>query len=341
RHHGDREATPGLIDFAVNVFDGPRPAWLDTALAAADVSRYPDAAPATAAIAERHGRHLDEVLPTAGAAEAFGLVARLRRWRHPLVVHPQFTEPDVALAAAGHRPHHLVLRSTDGFALDPTAVGSDADLVVVGNPTNPTGVRHPADVLRALVAPGRLVVVDEAFLDDGAESLAVGPLDGLLVIRSLTKLWSIPGVRAGYLLAGAELVGELADLQTPWSVSAAANAALVACSSAEATAEAERRVARIADERQFLQAGLAKLAIPYVAGSTAPFVLAQPGPGVHAALRDAGFAVRRADTFPGLDPSWVRIAVRNQQVTTSLLDALECIHQARGSRWESGTVALL
>ncbi|MFL6024462.1 MAG: cobyrinate a,c-diamide synthase, partial [Marmoricola sp.] len=66
RHHGDREATPGLIDFAVNVFDGPRPAWLDTALAAADVSRYPDAAPATAAIAERHGRHLDEVLPTAG-----------------------------------------------------------------------------------------------------------------------------------------------------------------------------------------------------------------------------------------------------------------------------------
>ena len=55
------------------------------------------------AIAQRHGRRIDEVLPTAGAAEAFGLIARARPWRRPVVVHPQFTEPDVALAAAGHR----------------------------------------------------------------------------------------------------------------------------------------------------------------------------------------------------------------------------------------------
>ncbi|MFL6106504.1 MAG: cobyrinate a,c-diamide synthase [Marmoricola sp.] len=341
RHHGDREATPGLVDFAVNVYDGPRPDWLESALAAADIGRYPDTTAASEAIARHHGRTTDEVLPTAGAAEVFGLVARLRPWRRPTVVHPQFTEPDVALINAGHRPEHVVLPASAGFELDPGAVPADADLVVIGNPTNPTGVRHPTQVLRSLTSPGRLVVVDEAFLDDGVETLSDGDLAGLLVIRSLTKLWSIPGVRAGYGLAERGVIDELRDRQTPWSVSAAAAAALVACCSEDAAVEANLRVAQIEADREFLLAGLAKLGIEHVAPSSAPFVLARPGVGVRSALRDAGYAVRRADTFPGLDETWVRIAVRNQQVTSGLIDALECIHQARGSRWDSGTVALL
>ncbi len=321
RHHGDVEATDGLLDFAVNVYDGPRPAWLDDALAAADLGRYPDATPARAAVAAAHGRSPDEVLPTAGAAEAFGLVARLRPWRLPVVVHPQFTEPDVALATAGHQVRHVVL-PTDGFALDPARIPATADLVVIGNPTNPTGVRHPAATILSLVQPGRLVVVDEAFLDDGADSLAGHCVPGLVVIRSLTKLWSIPGVRAGYLLGDAEVVAELAQQQAPWSVSAAAVAALVACSTNDAKAEAEARVETIARHRAELENGLARLGIEYVAGSSAPFVLARPGDGVHAALRAAGVAVRRADTFPGLDPTWVRIAVRPGEQTAVLLDVL-------------------
>src|SRR5699024_2825695 len=100
-----------------------------------------------------------------------------------------------ALAGAGHVVHHVVL---DGdFALDPARVPDDADLVVVGNPTNPTGVRHPAAVLRRLTRPHRLVVVDEAFNDDGDQSLADERIPGVLVIRSLTKLWAIAGLRAG------------------------------------------------------------------------------------------------------------------------------------------------
>src|SRR5699024_6739044 len=162
RHHGDREVGSGLVDLAVNVYAGPRPAWLDRALRESldGVGTYPDAEPARAAIARRHDRHTGEVLPTAGAAEAFTLLARVRAWRRPVVVHPQFTEPHAALEQAGHTVTTVLCRAEDGFSFDPGTVPGDADLVVVGNPTNPTGILHPAETLRRLCRPGRVVAVD-------------------------------------------------------------------------------------------------------------------------------------------------------------------------------------
>ncbi|QVT77904.1 Hydrogenobyrinate a,c-diamide synthase [Nocardioides aquaticus] len=334
RHHGDAETGDGLVDLAVNVHPGPPPAWLTEALVASleDVGSYPDPTAAERAVAAHHGRNPDEVLATAGAAEAFGLVARLRPWRRPVVVHPQFTEPHAALEQAGHEVSVVACRAEDGFALDPTAVPEDADLVVVGNPTNPTGVLHPADVLRALVRPGRLVVVDEAFMDavpGEPESLAGGPLDGLVVLRSLTKHWSVPGVRAGYLLGAPDVVADLRRGQTPWSVSTTAGAALVACSTPAARVEAGRRADELAAWRDHLATGLAGLGVEVLASSTS-FVLARLGAGVREALREAGVAVRRGDTFPGLDASWCRIAAREPATTEVLLAALAGV-RGRGS----------
>jgi cobyrinic acid a,c-diamide synthase len=324
RHHGDAELAPGLADFAVNVYDGPRPDWLDRALHAAldDVERYPDAKHAERAIARRHGRRPGEVLATAGAAEAFTLIARLRDWQRPVVVHPQFTEPDVALIEAGHQPTRVIL--DDDFSLTGKEIPDDADLVMIGNPTNPTGVLHPAGGLRQLIKPGRLVVVDEAFIDfvpGERESLADQPVPGLVVIRSLTKLWSIPGVRAGYVLAEPAVIEGLKAKQTPWSVSTLAAAAMVACTSGDAVAEQQRRAAATVTHRKVLTDGLTELGIETVP-SEAPYVLARLGTGARDALRDKGLVARRADTFPGLDDTWARIAVRTPVLSRQLLSAL-------------------
>jgi histidinol-phosphate/aromatic aminotransferase/cobyric acid decarboxylase-like protein len=324
RHHGDVEATPGLLDLAVNVYAGPRPPWLDAALRASldGVGAYPSSTAAELALARLHGRPASHVLATAGAAEAFSLVARLRPWWQPVVVHPQFTEPHAALEQAQHEVTEAVLPAP--FGLHPHLVPDDADLVVVGNPTNPTGVLHPAATIRALLRPGRLVVVDEAFMDTvpgEPESLAGDTDPGLLVIRSLTKHWGIPGVRAGYLLGDPELVAELRRCQVPWSVSTTSAAAMVACATTEARAEAERRAHEIVGWRVILEKCLADLGIEHVP-SSASFVLAKVGDGVHERLREAGIAVRRADTFPGLGPEWVRIAVRDPATTDMLRDAL-------------------
>jgi cobyrinic acid a,c-diamide synthase len=326
-HHGDRDVAAGLVDLAVNVHPGARPDWLDRALRRSlnDLASYPDPAQARVALAARHGRDTDDVLPTAGGAEAFTLVARMRPWRRPVVVHPQFTEPEAALLAAGHQVTRVLLTPEDGFALDPSRVCEDADLVVVGNPTNPTGVLHPRALLERLARPGRVVVVDEAFMDavpGETESLSASRVAGLLVLRSLTKTWSLPGLRAGYVVGDPALVRELARQQPPWSVSTPAAAAMVACCGDEALRETARRAALVDGWRDHLVATLAGHGLDVVGSPATPFVLVRGPLGLRNRLREFGFAVRRGDTFPGLGPAWVRMAVRDPDTTSALDDAL-------------------
>ncbi|MGX6508766.1 cobyrinate a,c-diamide synthase [Rhodococcus sp. SJ-2] len=329
-HHGDRDVADGLIDLAVNVSRRPRPGWLDEALRSSldALDRYPDPSAARAALAGRHRRSVDDVLPTAGGAEAFTLIARARSWRMPVVVHPQFTEPEAALLAAGHEVRRVLLRAGDGFRLDPAAVPDDADLVIVGNPTNPTSVLHPASALRSLVRPGRVVVIDEAFMDaipGETESLSNESISGLITVRSLTKTWAIPGVRAGYVVGDPEIVTDLAAQQPPWSVSTPAAAAMIACAAPRATDEATVIADGLATDRAALVEALTALGLEVAGDPAAPFILVRAVRGTLEALRSKGFALRRGDTFPGLDDGWVRIAVRDRAVTDALTDAWRSI----------------
>ncbi len=330
--HGDAELAPGLIDLAVNVRTEPLPDWLAGPIAAslAELARYPDGRAARAAVAARHRRPPEEVLLTAGSAQAFTLLAQAPLGiRRPVVVHPQFTEPEAALAAAGHRVERALLAPPD-FRLDPEVVPGPADLVVIGNPTNPTSVAHPAGAVAALARPGRLLVVDEAFADTvpGEPDSLSGRRDlpGLVVLRSFTKTWGLAGLRVGYVLGPAGIVERLARVQPLWAVSTPALAAALACASQPAVA-AERGIAlTLAGYREHLLAGLRKLPGVTVAGAPASrFVLIQVphGASVRARLRRCGFAVRRGDSFPGLGPDWLRIAVRDTATSDSFLTALE------------------
>ncbi len=335
-HHGDREVGPGLVDFAVNVRFPKPPQWLADVIThgVGDLGAYPDPTEARAAIAARHGVSLDMVLPTNGGAEAFTLIAQAIAGRHPLVVHPQFTEPEAALRRVGRLPERHLLHADHDFALDPSAVPAAADLVMVGNPTNPTGVLHSHESLTALRRAGRTLVLDEAFIDavpGEPESMIDPEMEGLLVVRSLTKTWGLAGLRAGYAVGDPVLIAQLEAFQSPWSVSSLAASVMVATASPEATAESDRGAAELRLWREHLVAGLRRLGLAPVAG-VAPFVLVQLGAGAHVSLRAAGFAVRRCDTFPGLDETWVRIAARPGALVDSLVEQIERIIEApRGS----------
>ena len=329
RHHGDDELGPGLVDLAVNVRAGAPPTWLRTVLHAAldDSAGYPDARPARVAVAAAHGRDPAEVLLTAGAAETFVLLARALSPRRAVVVHPSFTEPEAALLAAGHPVTRHLMRAETGYRLAPDAVPDDADLVVLGNPTNPTSVLHPAAEVAALARPGRVLVVDEAFADTAPgepESLAGrSDLPGLLVVRSLTKTWGLAGLRVGYALGPAPLIARLGAAQPHWPVSTPALAALIACSSPAARAEADDAARSLEQWRAALLTALPPC-VEVVAEPRSSFVLLRVPDGlrVRQELRRRGWAVRRGDTFPGLAPDHLRVAVRDPETSRAFAAAL-------------------
>ncbi|WP_031477298.1 Rv2231c family pyridoxal phosphate-dependent protein CobC [Streptomyces bicolor] len=337
RHHGDAEVRDGgaaLVDLAVNVRADTPPAWLRERIAGSlgSLAAYPDGRPARAAVAARHGLPVERVLLTAGAAEAFVLLARALKVRRPVVVHPQFTEPEAALRDAGHTVDRVLLREEDGFRLDPAAVPEEADLVVIGNPTNPTSVLHPAASITELARPGRTLVVDEAFMDavPGEREALAGRTDvpGLVVLRSLTKTWGLAGLRIGYVLASPETIADLERAQPLWPVSTPALAAAEACVTSTALAEAAHAAHRIAADRTHLVTGLGEFAsagLRVVEPAEGPFVLVRlpEAAAVRRHLRELGFAVRRGDTFPGLGEEWLRLAVRDRATVSRFLGALE------------------
>ncbi|MET7693532.1 Rv2231c family pyridoxal phosphate-dependent protein CobC [Streptomyces sp. NPDC005483] len=337
RHHGDAEVRDDgarLTDLAVNVRADTPPAWLRERIADSltGLAAYPDGRRARATVAARHEVPVERVLLTAGAAEAFVLLARALTVRHAVVVHPQFTEPEAALRDAGHEVHRVLLREEDGFRLDPAAVPEEADLVVVGNPTNPTSVLHPAATVAELARPGRTLVVDEAFLDavPGEREALAGRTDvpGLVVLRSLTKTWGLAGLRIGYVLAAPETIAALERAQPLWPVSSPALAAAVACMEPRALAEAAHAAHRVSTDRAHLVAGLREFApdgLRVVEPAEGPFVLVRlpKATVVRRHLRDLGFAVRRGDTFPGLGEEWLRIAVRDRATVNRFLQVLD------------------
>ncbi len=335
RAHGDRMVPEGMLDFAVNVVDGDPPGWARQALQSgiAALNPYPDDRPAAAAIAELHGRDPQGVLPLGGAAEGFWRLALALRPRHAAVVVPGFTESEAALRAVGAQITHVPRTAKTQWALDPGAVPEQCDLVVVGRPENPTGTLDPRESILRLRRPGRTVLVDEAFADFtlGVDALADhrdaddGPGE-LVVLRSLTKTLSVPGVRCGYLVGSPDVVARIRDAGPPWTCSTPALELLRAY--AERPDACARIAARTEAHRADLTARLQQLAGVQVWPSATNFVLARVPDGVDpvAGLHRHGIAVRPCSSVVGLDDRHVRVTVRvpalHARLTTALADVI-------------------
>lgn len=342
RVHGDRDVRPGNADHAVNVLAGGPPEWLRSELRDAlesDAARYPDERAATEALAALHGREPQEIVPTNGGAEALWLIPAALRPALAACVHPGFTEAEAALRAHGVAVARVLRERGRGFALDPDAVPAEADLVIVGNPASPSGTLDPAATVLALRRPGRVLVVDEAFMDlvPGEPSTLVRErMDDVIVVRSLTKALAIPGLRAGYAVAPPALARRLREVRPPWSANALALAALAgAARRPDALAAIAERASA---EREDLERRLAGVVGVRTWPSAANFCLVEvaDGPAVLAALRERRIAVRPAASFPGLGAGDLRVTARapaeNERLVEALAAAVDATHAQVSAR---------
>ncbi len=319
RYHGDQAVAPGMLDFAVNVRHAQPPEWLLRRLAARlpELARYPsldDVHRAQDAVAERHGRTRDEVLPLAGAAEGFALLPNLRPERAAIVA-PSFTEPAAGAGRGrGARASRRARAAVRAGRCRPSPTTPTLSWWAI-RPTPPRCCT-PAKQLLALRRPGRILVVDEAFADSvpgEPESLAGDALPDVLVLRSLTKTWALAGLRVGYALGSPEVLARLTARRAHWPVGTLQLTAIAACCGRQAVADAAAGAARLAGLRAEMVAGLASVGAEVVDGR-APFVLFRMPDAVRLRkdLHDKGIAIRRCDTFVGLDERYLRAAVRHE-----------------------------
>ncbi|WP_229705078.1 Rv2231c family pyridoxal phosphate-dependent protein CobC [Williamsia phyllosphaerae] len=325
--HGDIDATAGMVDFAVNV-RGATPVWLRDELRHRidDVARYPsraDELAAVRAVGDTHGRPPSEILLLAGAAEGFALLPNLRP-RRVALVQPSFTEPERVLRAAGIAVDQVVL--PEPWHLDTADIDDDVDMIVLGNPTNPTSVLHPRSAVEALRRPGRTIVVDEAFADvtvGEPESLASSGFDDVIVIRSVTKTFALAGLRAGYLLAAAPVVARLASTRPHWPMGTLQLAAIEMCLGERGHAHARHEAQTVTTDREAMVAALTEAGVEVCGTPAASFVVVRvaDGTSVKNHLAQGGFAVRSCANFVGMTPDHLRLAVRDPATVARLLDA--------------------
>ena len=325
--HGG-ETDRDLLDFSANTNpyapDGVEEIYAD---ALEESRRYPDDEypEFRAAAAAFVDCEPSRVIPTPGGLAAIRLAMEvsLETGDEALIPSPSFGEyaREVRLQGASPRfvPHDEILATA-------TDVLEDCALAVVCTPNNPTGEAADPDALADFAArceaAGTTLLVDEAFLGfTDLPSAARLESDHVIVARSLTKLFGLPGLRAGFAVAYGEQRGALETARRAWSLGTPAARVGAYCLRQEEFVRHTRE--RVASERERMRDALESRFD--VSPSDAPYLLCDAGDRdvdrVIAAARADGVAVRDARTFRGLD-SHVRVAVKDREANDRLLAAL-------------------
>ncbi|GAB7019865.1 aminotransferase class I/II-fold pyridoxal phosphate-dependent enzyme [Halostagnicola bangensis] len=308
-----------------------------------DSRRYPDDEypEFRAAAAEYVGCESKNVVPTPGGLAAIRLAMEtaLEPGDRVLLPYPSFGEYAREVTLQGgvpiFAPHDAMLEAT-------TNLLESCALAVVCTPNNPTGDAADLSALETFAnrcgEAGTTLLVDEAFLGFTDFPSAVGQLqrsgqrwEHVVVARSLTKLFGLPGIRAGFAVASGEHAERLETARRAWSLGTPAARAGAYCLEQDAfVAETRERVER---ERERMRDALESRFDVFP--SDAPYLLCDVGdedvPSIIASARNRGVAVRDATTFRSLE-SHIRVAVKDRRRNDRVLEALD-VEPAEGVRW--------
>jgi threonine-phosphate decarboxylase len=304
-------------------------------------------------IASEAGINSNCILFGNGATQLLHLIPRVLKPRSAVLLEPSFSEYSSALARVGCRIHRLTLRPQVGFRLDREALfdifdRTRPDLMILGNPNNPTGKMIPRPLLSELInvcSKQRVyLVLDESFLDftpHHSYAREATKNDHLIIVRSLTKFWALAGLRIGYLIASKKLVEKLSGSLEPWSVNTLASVA--AAESLRDRKYRNQTLNLIRRERAFLTKQLAGLGWLEPVPSETNFLLVRiTAPGITSAvlsdrLAKRNILIRDCSNFDGLGHEYMRVAIRHHSENQRLVDALRAmshtsIQRARRSR---------
>lgn len=326
------------IDFSANINPlGPPPAlkekWKDFYR---EISVYPDpfAEKLKKRIAEREQISVDSILIGNGGAELITLVARFLSGKKVVVVEPSFSEYEKACRANNCEIQYHQLKGPN-FELNIDELFpslSSADALFLCNPNNPTGIQYPMSTIISIIQECErqncFVVLDEAFYDFllNYESFIpyINKFSNLIIIRSMTKMYAIPGLRLGYLAAAPDLIAEISKYQPHWSINS------IALFAGELCLHNEEYI----KETQFYISGERERLFTYfeennfgISPSQVNFYLLRDSNhkeqnSLFEFLLQKGIIPRHTFNFPGLEGNWLRFAIKSEDENSKLMEVL-------------------
>lgn len=336
-----------IIDFSANLnFLGPPPLICEKIREKTAMIQYYPEANSTylkSLIAEDHQLQAAQVLVGNGAADLIYQLLTVLSPRKVLIVEPTFSEYEAAANSCGADIKHFYLNPAANFELDLEQLISyfkEIDLLFICNPNNPTSQLWQSEnlqtVLAAAAAEDIYLVIDEAFNDFLAEpeenSLLryLAEYKNLFILKSLTKLYAIPGLRLGYLLGTAELLTKISAARDLWTVNYFAQLAgeIIFKRPTEIKNYLAESRKKLADYRQQFYQALKKFKQLKVYQPAANFIFLKLESTDHSVielqqkLATNGILIRNCSNFPGLNKNYFRLAVRSKSENEILITKL-------------------
>lgn len=329
--HGDNAYqynTEVIADFSSNVyFRGPAPKLIKhLSNHLENIGNYPEVAAESLSeiIADKYCLCSENILITNGATEAFYLLAQLFGNSVSDIFIPSFSEYEDACKLYHHNINFVnnSKLSADYF--------SKANLTWLCNPNNPDGKTLSKGELVKLITKHKdsYIVLDEAYADFSLEEISmldkIPVFKNLIVVRSLTKKYAIPGLRLGFIAASKELISSLMQIKQPWSVNyLAIEAGKYLLKNGDSNFNAKELI----QLSTTLQQELTKINGLKVIPSKTSFFLAKltkpASKTVEYLIKEHGILIRNASNFRSLDDTYIRISARSKDDNQKLIKAFK------------------
>ncbi len=310
------------------------------------LNHYPD--PECRSARERLSKYWgidkDNFLLGNGSNELIHLLPRALKSSRALICQPTFSEYELSLRLSGIKPSFILAQEKDNFRIDITKLikyAPKVDLIILCNPNNPTGHLFKNDELLNLAKACKknkaYLLIDEVFMDFVEEEEKCSLLKEatqqkyLLVLRSLTKFFSLPGLRAGYLIADKELIRKIRLFQPTWSVNSFVQE--IIANDVLDLNFIRRTKNYICKEKDILFANFKAIKGIYPYYPTANFIFCKildkrfDAQSLFLRLIKYGIVIRDCSNFKGLDGRFFRVAVRKRRENHYLIDCLKRIFE--------------
>ena len=326
-----------VIDFSANINPCGPPWWMRSLInkTLEQVCHYPDPDnhKLVKTIASRYALDEKRIVAANGSTEILHMLPEILNRRKVVITEPSYIDYRKAFAHRNYEIVSLVLQEEHEFSIIPENINatlSGDEVVIFGNPVNPTGSFLDRKTIRALAYenPDTVFVIDEAFFEfqEPFSTCANDEQQNIITLNSLTKFFAVPGLRIGFGTFPERYLERAKELLPPWSVNTLAQAfAQKALQDETYCVETRSRCSWLREE--FLKK-LKNINEIKIFPSAANYLLVKICNGVTAdqlyqAMLKENLIIRRCGNYQGLDDRFFRLAVRDENENEHMAYALE------------------